>query len=664
LGWTTGLVPAKADGPKDNLPGQVRPIPPPGVDVSAADRTELEQGLKSLGQAIEQLRKSKDARVQELIPDVEIYRKAVSDALAYREFFVAKDVDKAKKLLKDGLARAEQLAAGKSPWTTQTGLVARGYVSRIDGSVQPYGLVVPESYTNQSASGYRLDLWFHGRGETVSEVAFIDQRQTQRGQFAPADTLVLHPYGRYCNANRFAGEVDVFEALESVKRRYRVDVDRTSVRGFSMGGAACWQFATHYPDRWFAANPGAGFSETAEFLRVFQSESLAPAWYEQALWHMYDSTDYAANLFHCPTVAYSGEIDGQKQAADAMAAALDKEGIRLMHIIGPKTKHQYHPDSALEVERRLASIAEHGRERVQRTLHFTTYTLRYNQLGWVTLTGLGEHWKQAHVRGQLGNDHQLALDTENVTDLTLEFPAGWCPLGLERSIHITIDGQDVVGPRPASDRSWSCPIWHDGKEWKQGLRTEAGLRKRPNLQGPIDDAFMDSFVFVRPSKPCASPQVDAWVKAELERAIFEWRRQFRGQARVKLDKDITDADIAGSNLVLWGDPTANSLLARVAGQLPISWTKDQVEAGPQTFDAAHHAPVFVYPNPLNPARYVVVNSSFTYREYDYLNNARQTSKLPDWAVIDLRTPPDSRTPGKIVAADFFGEQWQLRPPRQ
>ena len=36
-----------------------------------------------------------------------------------------------------------QLAAGKAPWTTATGLVVRGYRSKIDGSVQPYGLVVP-----------------------------------------------------------------------------------------------------------------------------------------------------------------------------------------------------------------------------------------------------------------------------------------------------------------------------------------------------------------------------------------------------------------------------------------------------------------------------------------------------------------------------------------
>ena len=80
---------------------------------------------------------------------------------------------------------------------------------------------------------------------------------------------MLHPYGRYSNAFKFAGEVDVLEALADAKRRLRIDDDRISVRGFSMGGAGCWQMAVHYPDLFFAANPGAGFSETPEFLKFF-----------------------------------------------------------------------------------------------------------------------------------------------------------------------------------------------------------------------------------------------------------------------------------------------------------------------------------------------------------------------------------------------------------
>ena len=89
---------------------------------------------------------------------------------------------------------------------TRPGLVALGYTSKIDGSVQPYGLVIPPSYTPEGKSKYRLDLWFHGRGETLSELNFIDGRGRQVGEFAPPDTIVLHPYGRFCNAAKLAGE--------------------------------------------------------------------------------------------------------------------------------------------------------------------------------------------------------------------------------------------------------------------------------------------------------------------------------------------------------------------------------------------------------------------------------------------------------------------------
>jgi len=35
-------------------------------------------------------------------------------------------------------------------------------------------------------------------------------------------------------------------------------------------------------------------------------------------------------------------------------------------------------------------------------------------------------------------------------------------------------------------------------------------------------------------------------------------------------------------------------------------------------------------------------------------------KLPDWAIVDLDTPPNPLWPGKIVAADFFDEAWQIK----
>jgi hypothetical protein len=37
--------------------------------------------------------------------------------------------------------------------------------------------------------------------------------------------------------------------------------------------------------------------------------------------------------------------------------------------------------------------------------------------------------------------------------------------------------------------------------------------------------------------------------------------------------------------------------------------------------------------------------------------------LPDWAIIDVRLKPDAVRPGRIAAADFFGERWEVRPHR-
>ena len=82
-------------------------------------------------------------------------------------------------------------------------------------------------------SSWRVDTWFHGRTETLSEVNFLWDRIFYPGQFQPRDTIVLHLYGRFCNASTFAGEADMFEALADVKKNYSVDDNRILVRGFS-----------------------------------------------------------------------------------------------------------------------------------------------------------------------------------------------------------------------------------------------------------------------------------------------------------------------------------------------------------------------------------------------------------------------------------------------
>lgn len=667
----TLLVPTLtlADGPADNVAANVRRIPKLGIEVPPEVAEELQQGLAELEALIKPLRD--DPKAAPLLPDVLVYHKAVHDALKYQEFFDGKELPVAKELLAEGKERATALAEGKAPWLEKTGPIVRGYVSKIDGSVQPYGLVVPTTYRKGAPHKHRLDFWFHGRGETLSELNFINDRRRNPGQFTPPDTIVLHPYGRYCNANKFAGEIDSFEALAACQQDYRIDEDRISVRGFSMGGAACWQFAVHYPDRWFAAAPGAGFSETPDFLKVFQKEELKPTWYEQKLWHWYDCTDWAWNLTNLPTIAYSGEKDSQKQAADVMEMAV-KPVLELVHIIGPNTAHSYEPAAKAEIDRRMDALARIGRERNPTSVFLTTYTLRYPRMHWIKVEGLDEHWKRATVQASIdAAERKVTILPENVTQLRLRFDSGERPKFPPGRIAIQI-GVAEPGNKPptlrvfanSSDRSWDVTIHKDGDDWKLGQLPPKDpnwtLRKRHGLQGPIDDAFMDSFIFVRPTGKAYTDIMAKWTDSELARAIEHWRRHFRGEPRVKDDVDITEEDIQSSHLILWGDPDSNRYITDIATKLPFRWAAGTITTGENVYTTDHHALIAIYPNPKNPEKYVVLNSSFTFRDYAYLNNARQVAKLPDWAIVDLRTPPDALWPGKIVDADFFDERWQYK----
>src|ERR1041385_4168693 len=109
---------AYADGPQDNIVDKVRPVPPPGIKVSANVFAELKKGVIELGNEIGELRKTlaKKPALLELLPDVQIFHNAVYYALRYDEFYTEKELVAAEKLLAQGRERAKNLREGKTPW--------------------------------------------------------------------------------------------------------------------------------------------------------------------------------------------------------------------------------------------------------------------------------------------------------------------------------------------------------------------------------------------------------------------------------------------------------------------------------------------------------------------------------------------------------------------
>ena len=164
---------------------------------------------------------------------------------------------------------------------------------------------------------------------------------------------------------------------------------------------------------------------------------------------------------------------------------------------------------------------------------------------------------------------------------------------------------------------------------------------------------------VRPTGKPLNEALGNWAANELTYATNQWRAQFRGDAPVKDDTAVTDADIDAANLILWGDPHSNQLLKRILSKLPLKWDVGSVSIGSSSGAADKLAPMMIFPNPLNPKRYVVLNSGFTFAEFGPDSNAQQTPKLPDFALLDVSVPRERRLKQGVLAAGFFDERWTL-----
>src|SRR5262249_30540205 len=123
------------------------------------------------------------------------------------------------------------------------------------------------------------------------------------------DYIELHPLGRVENCYRWAGETDVFEAIEAVCRNYNIDRDRVVLRGMSMGASGTWHLGLKYPDRFVALGPYCGYVDMHQFSLTPQPNFVKvgdlPSHQEKTL-HLLDSIDYAANAGVVPVIACMG----------------------------------------------------------------------------------------------------------------------------------------------------------------------------------------------------------------------------------------------------------------------------------------------------------------------------------------------------------------------
>ncbi len=671
-----GQAQLRTDGATASFRGALPPRPV--ADLSAEQEAEIAKRLDEVTAAFAAV------KAHERAADVEIFLKAVRYALEFHEWYDKKAEDgvkKANRLLDEAAARIELLKKNKTPWLEGAGWKVLGFYSNIDGSPQPYGVEVPEGL-EIGKKAIPMWIWLHGRGDTSTDLHFIAGKlgSTKPGQFQPAGTIVIHPFGRYCNGWKSAGETDVFEAREDAVARFNVDRDRIALAGFSMGGAGAWHIGAHYADQWACVHAGAGFVDVKRYQKL--TPDKMPSWYEQKLWGVYDVPDAARNLLNVPLVVYSGEEDSQRDAAEYMSEVLAAEGLTMRHHIGPGMGHKYHPEVIKTVQAEIEAAVAKGRDRFPDQIHIQAKTPLYGRVKWLNLHGMEESWREARLDAKVVNGRTIEIATSNVSRIVL-YPPPQAREG-KTELDVIVDGTKLTvalgavqpefetfmrpGPRvPGGVAAFVRLIKKDG-QWtdfgnQQSFQHDGPEGGKPSSHpGPMDSAFLKRFLVVLPDGKSSNPAVDAWVEAESAHFLQRWRSLMRGDARVVKASEITDPAEAGRDqgLILWGTPESNSVLRRIAGRLPLSWDAEKIEIAGKSHNAKTHVPLLIYPALGSPNFEVVINSGLTFREAHDRTNSLQNPKLPDWAILDITTPPDAEKAGRVVAADFFDEFWQVK----
>ena len=621
-----------------------RRIPPKGINLLEDETLKIQEKLKQLKTELSKVSSEEKA-------EAEIFYKAVSFALQNGEFYKkTKDAAKALRILDEGLLRTTALKSGKTPWQIKSGKTVRAFYSKIDSSPQPYILEIPEGL--DLSKPVPLLIWLHGRGDKITDMHFMDKGLSGNLKYPNEKAITIHPFGRQCIGYKSAGEIDVLEAIEHVKTHYPINEHKIAMMGFSMGGAGAWHLGAHYSDKWAVVHTGAGFAETKEYTKLKKEDY--PAAYEQTLWGLYDVPNYSRNFLNVSLITYSGEKDKQIQAAQVMERELKKHGLTLNHIIGPNMGHKYDPDSQKKIDNIVRKALKKKSSDLPLKISLQTRTLRYPKMYWLTVEGLDEHWQDSTVDAEVKTPMKMELNTKNVSSLTLNLP--WkektsFPPGFE----IIIEGQSLKLKKQRTQ------IFLNKKANWQILESHSKtLRKKPYLQGPIYDAYKAPFLVVAPTGKSHHSLIDKWVKFEIEHLKDRWRELFRGNLPIKKDTEVTVSDIKNFNLILWGSPKSNKIIQRVINKTPIFWDASSLKVNNKSYDTSKNIPAFIYPNPENLEKYIVINSDPTFRENHDRTNSLQNPKLPDWVVFDLTQAPNGDSAGNVVDADFFDEKWQFK----
>lgn len=465
-----------------------------------------------------------------------------------------------------GIALAA-LAVFSSGVRAQSGPQLLTFVSEVDGTQQPYALYLPPDFDKTKAyplvvslhseeSTHRLNFrQLFGAAAPYNRVDPLDPR------FYPVsrdvEFIVAFPFARGSIGYQGIAERDVYQMLADVESRFPIDRDRVYLTGISMGGGGALWYALTRPDVWAAVAPLA---------------PIAPP----------GISALALNAFDLPVRLFQGQEDPiiAAQSTRDLHRRFQDAGVAARYFEFPGVRHDIW-NAAYKNGSIFDWFAQEKRNRYPERVRFVADSYGYCSAYWVRIDGL-RSGTLASIEARWNGTSQIAVATKNVDGFTLtpeRAPASVTIDGAALHIKPPAALQTKPGaalqtkpgaasptkPGAALPTKPGAPLsfTFGNGQWHAGLYVPSG--KRGGAEGPIAAGFGGGQIYVYGNGEAAPAEHAAkWPTLSF---------------RVLADSEVTPADLADSDAILFGTTQTNSLIARFAGQFPMALNPGAADYG-------------------------------------------------------------------------------------
>ncbi|MFQ6098632.1 MAG: prolyl oligopeptidase family serine peptidase, partial [Armatimonadota bacterium] len=410
----------------------------------------------------------------------------------------------ASRELRRGLQALSRLAKGETVDLTKPGILELAYECDVDGTAQPFYVLLPENYDPDRPTP--LVVFLHGY---VPEINIVDPwvpSETETGAARSLGFIFMVPYGRRNTDFVAVGEVDVLDAIEATKRIFNVASDRIYMMGVSMGGYGTWNIGLRYPHEFAALGPVSGQTDMAAWLRrPFDDMPWWKAWHYR--WD--NPIELADNAVAIPSHLMWGQDDRliPVQHGRNMVARLRRLGADVTYVEVPNEDHYIYWGPRV-YDATMKWFVGKKRDLWPRHVRYRTWSLRYDTAYWVTIEQFKQWGRDALIDVRVEGDQRINVQAKNVAAYTLRLSDRL--LDPKRKVLVvTNDETSFEGLPPADGRLTVCldAAYRDHKD--------EGLWKRKGLCGPIEDAYNYPFLIVRgtgDARAAADRFADEWDK--------------------------------------------------------------------------------------------------------------------------------------------------------